>query len=50
MAYYPPSDFPQPPKGCNNTAVRRLISSIGEAARSLPDWDSKTAKVEVTDA
>ncbi|PRW44917.1 hypothetical protein C2E21_6489 [Chlorella sorokiniana] len=35
---YPPRNFPMPPEGCTNEAVKTLISRINEAANVLPGW------------
>ena len=34
----PPLNFPMPPSGCNNEAVKRLIASVNEASANLPGW------------
>jgi hypothetical protein len=41
---YPPGDTPQPPPGCTNAAVRRLIAAVNEAAAALPGWSERAFK------
>jgi hypothetical protein len=31
-------NFPMPPKGCTNEAVKKIISCMNEASENLPDW------------
>lgn len=35
---YPPLNFPMPPKGCTNEAVKKIISCLNEASKNLPGW------------
>jgi len=35
---YPPNDFPMPPNGCTNEAVKYLVSAINEAGQHLEGW------------
>ena len=38
---YPPLNFPLPPAGCENEAVKKLINSINEASAHLPGWKER---------
>ncbi|KAL4518212.1 hypothetical protein Ndes2437A_g04508 [Nannochloris sp. 'desiccata'] len=38
MEKYPPLNFPMPPKGCTNEAVKKIISCLNEASKNLPGW------------
>jgi hypothetical protein len=35
---YPPLNFPMPPKGCTNEAVKKIIACLNEASENLADW------------
>ncbi|EFN56305.1 hypothetical protein CHLNCDRAFT_22296, partial [Chlorella variabilis] len=35
---YPPRNFPMPPEGCTNVAVKELVRRVNEAADKLPRW------------
>lgn len=39
---YPPMNFPLPPEGCTNEAVKHLVSAVNEAAAHLPGWAERS--------
>ncbi|PSC67539.1 manganese resistance 1 [Micractinium conductrix] len=43
---YIPRDFPMPPEGCNNEAVKELIRRVNEAAGNLPRWAEFEGKLQ----
>lgn len=42
---YPPRNFPMPPEGCTNEAVKTLVSRVNEAANVLPGWAEREGQL-----
>jgi hypothetical protein len=41
---YPPKDFPMPPEGCTNEAVKYVVRAVNEVAAALPGWQERAFK------